>query len=103
MTDATPPRVLSRDDAVTDNAGAGRYELHLAGELAGIADYQVRTGVMTLPHTVIDGARRGQGLGARLVAAVLDDARDRELRVDPQCWYVAEYIGAHPEYRDLLT
>jgi predicted GNAT family acetyltransferase len=91
------------DIDVTDHPEAGRYELRVDGELVGIADRTVRDGVMVLPHTVVDPARRGQGLGAHLVRRALDDARAQGLKVVPRCWYVAEYLGLHPDDQDLVA
>lgn len=88
---------------VTKNEAASRYELHVDGELAGIADYVERDGTVVLPHTVIDGSRRGQGLGAVLVQGALDDIRPSGRTVVPSCWYVAEFIDEHPSYKDLLA
>ena len=88
---------------VTRNQEAGRYELHVDGELAGIADYVERDGTVVLPHTVIDGSRRGQGLGRVLVQAALDDIRPSGRTVVPSCWYVAQFIDEHPSYRDLVA
>lgn len=87
---------------VTDQDGAGRYEVRVDGELAGFADRTVRDGVMVLPHTVVDPAFRGRGLAAELVRRALDDARQQGLRVIPSCWYVAQYIGDHPDDIDLV-
>jgi uncharacterized protein len=56
-----------------------------------------------MPHTVIDPARRRQGLGAELVRGALDDLRRRGHRVVPSCWFVAEFIDDHPDYVDLLA
>jgi predicted GNAT family acetyltransferase len=33
---------------------------------------------------------------------VLDDARARDLRVRPDCPFLAQYIDEHPEYADLV-
>jgi predicted GNAT family acetyltransferase len=85
------------DHAVSRNEGRNRYELRIDGELVGIADYVMDADTMVLPHTVIDAARRGQGLGDLLVAGVLADARERGNTVDPQCWFVREYLDRHPE------
>ncbi|MBV8983070.1 MAG: N-acetyltransferase, partial [Acidimicrobiia bacterium] len=46
---------------------------------------------------------RGQGLGAEMVRGALDDTRSTGHQVVPACWYVAEFIDANPEYRDLLA
>jgi predicted GNAT family acetyltransferase len=88
---------------VSKNEPAGRYELHVDGALVGIADYTERDGVVVLPHTEIDGARRGQGLGAVLVQGVLDDIEPTGRKVVPACWYVAQFIDEHPSYRDLVA
>jgi predicted GNAT family acetyltransferase len=88
---------------VRNNPGRSRYELFVDGELAGIADYHVAGDRVIFPHTEIAGHRRGQGLGAVLVAAALEDVRAGGRTVVPHCWYVAQFIGDHPEYRDLLA
>ena len=87
---------------VTDEPAAGRYEIHVDGELAGYADRSVESGTMVLPHTVVDPRFRGRGLAGRVVRHALDDARARGLSVAPECWYVAEYIAAHPDDVELV-
>lgn len=88
---------------VRDNPQAGRYELFVDEERVGFAEYSVRGDVAVFPHTVIDSQRRGGGLGALLVGGALDDVRARGLRVEAQCWYVAQFIDEHPEYQELLA
>lgn len=89
------------EPVVTRNDDAQRYEIRVDGQQVGIADYVVDGDVVVMPHTVIDPARGGQGLAAVLVAAALDDIRSSGRRVVPSCWYVAEFIDAHPDYADL--
>lgn len=86
---------------VTKNEERSRYEIAVDGELRGIADYVERGDVVVFPHTEIDPAMRGRGLGAVLVKAALDDVRPSGRSVAPHCWYVAEYIDLHPEYADM--
>ncbi len=81
----------------------GRYELLDGEELVGIADFRVQGDVVVMPHTVITPTRRGQGLGDVLVQHALDDVRSSGQRVVPACWFVAEFIDAHPEYADLAA
>jgi hypothetical protein len=33
----------------------------------------------------------------------LDDVRAANRRVEPRCWYVAEFIADHREYVDLVS
>jgi predicted GNAT family acetyltransferase len=88
---------------VRNNAERSRYELVVDGEVVGVADYRRQGDALVFPHTEVKSSLRGRGMGARLVQAALDDARAGGHRVVPHCWYVAEFIDTHPEYRDLLA
>ena len=92
------------DIAIHRNDANGRYELHLDGQLASYADFHREGSTVVMPHTVTLPAYRGQGLAAQVVRAALDDflADDAVERVVPTCWFVAEMIEAHEEYRPLL-
>ena len=87
---------------VRHNPDASRYEIFVDDDLAGIADYRIAGDRIVFPHTQIDSARRGQGLGAVLVKGALDDVAPSGRAVVPSCWYVAEFIDEHPEYQALL-
>jgi len=87
---------------VRDAPGLGRYELLVAGKLAGVSTYKLDGETMTFVHTEVRPAFEGRGLGGRLAKHVLDDARRRGLRVVPRCPFIAAYIERHPEYADLV-
>lgn len=53
-------------------------------------------------HTHVPEAARGQGVGRALAEAGLDYARERGLRVDPACPFVAAYVERHPEVQGLV-
>lgn len=80
-----------------------RYELVDGDEVVGIADYHEQGDTLVFPHTVIDPSRRGQGLGAVLVKGALEDVQRQGRKIVPSCWFVAEYIDLHPEYRELVA
>lgn len=61
------------------------------------------TDALELYSTFVPPGERGRGLGGQLVKAAVAFARERGLRIIPTCWYVAEWIGAHPEHRDLVA
>ncbi len=85
-------------------ADASRYELWADGTMVGIADYRPRAdGTLVFPHTEISRERRGQGLGEVLVRGALDDVRARGEVIVPACWFVADFVQANPEYRDLVA
>jgi uncharacterized protein len=89
------------DITVTDNPDRRRFEIRLAGELVGFADYEVRDEVVAFTHTEIDPAHRRKGLGAALVGAALDQVRADGRTARPLCWFVADYIDGNPAYADL--
>jgi uncharacterized protein len=88
---------------VKKNEEKSRYELIDEGDLVGVADYSVSGDRVVMSHTEIVPSRRGQGLGAILIRESLEDLRELGRTVVPMCWYVAQYIGEHPEYRDLVA
>jgi uncharacterized protein len=88
---------------VRNDTERSRYELVLDGEVVGVADYRVDGDTWTFPHTEIVRRLRGQGLGAELVRAALDDVRRQGGTVVPLCWYVADFIATNPAYSDLVS
>lgn len=91
------------DITLADRPEAHRIELHCGPELAGYAEYNLLKDAVMFTHTEVLPAFEGRGLGAKLAAFALDDARRRGLHVIPVCQFIAGYIRKHPEYRDLVT
>ena len=87
---------------MSDLPTKSRFEIHHGDTLAGYADYVLDDGEMTLTHTVVDDELEGRGLGTQLVETALSEARERGLRVLPQCPFVAEHVREHPEWLDLV-
>jgi predicted GNAT family acetyltransferase len=88
---------------IRHNEAASRYEISVNGDLVGRADYVMRGDTAVFPHTEIATAMRGRGLGEELVRFALDDQRSRGRKVSAQCWFVAQFVREHPEYRDLAA
>ena len=87
---------------VSDNASDTRYEIRVDSELAGFLLYRSHPELIELVHTEIDEEFEGRGLGSRLIAFALDDARRRRLAVLPLCPFVNDYIHRHRQYVDLV-
>ena len=81
---------------------AERYEILVDGELAGFAEYRGGGPMRALTHTEIDERFGGQGLGSRLITAVLDDIRGQGDHVLPLCPFVKAFLAEHREYLDLV-
>ncbi|MFZ9028847.1 MAG: GNAT family N-acetyltransferase, partial [Crocinitomicaceae bacterium] len=47
-------------------------------------------------------ALRGKGVGAEMMTAVLEYARENKLKVVPVCSYTVRYINNHAEWSDLV-
>jgi hypothetical protein len=87
---------------VTDNAALNRYEMEVDGAIAFVA--YVRHGdVLTLTHTEVPEAMAGHGVGSALARAVLDDISRQDLRVVPECAFMAAFIARHPEFANLVA
>lgn len=76
---------------VVDNKQQSRYEIAVDGQLS-VADYNLREGKLFITHVETPAAQRGQGIAARLMAGVVDDARARNLEIVPICGYAASYL-----------
>lgn len=90
------------DTEFIDSPDHHRYELRAGDELVGFIDYRLHGDLIRLLHTEVLPAFNGQGHAGTLARSALDDARARDLSVDPVCPYVAAYIDKHPEYADLV-
>ena len=88
---------------VVDNPDRRRFEMYLGDTLAGFAMYRLAPGEIAFTHTEVAERFNGRGLGSRLAAAVLDEARRRGSQVVPLCPFIAGYIRQHPEYADLVA
>jgi uncharacterized protein len=91
------------DPHVVHDASHNRFELVVGdGQVAGYADYLPADGAMAITHVVVRPEFGGQGYGARLAKAALDEARDNDLAVLPFCWFVREQVRRRPEYLALV-
>ena len=89
----------------THDAGeAGEYHAHGEGHTAiGRLTWVARAGARVAEHTLVPDAIGGRGVAARLVAAMVADARAQGFRIVPACSYVATTFARHPEWADILS
>ena len=80
-----------------------RFEATDGAEILGRVDYHRDGEVVTLSHTVVEPAAKGQGVGSTLARTALDEIRAAGRKVDPQCPFIAGWIERHPEYADLVA
>jgi predicted GNAT family acetyltransferase len=97
MSGGLGPVTIRRHDAI------GRYELLVGDRLAAYVEVLRAADAVEMPHTYTWPEFRGRGLAAKLVQAALDDLALESARLVASCWFVAEFVDAHPEYRSLLA
>lgn len=91
------------DASVIDNGAASRFEARIDGQLAGFVTYALQPGRIEFRHTEVLPEFEGKGVGGKLAAYALDDARSRGLEVVPSCPFFAAYIQRHSQYTDLVA
>jgi hypothetical protein len=92
----------SENIEVADHPESERYEVRVDGALAGFAQYQRGAGQIAFTHTEVDKVFGGRGLGGHLARTSLDEARASGASVLPFCPFYRDWIGKHPEYRELV-
>ena len=79
---------------VINNVEKNRYELETNGYLS-VADYHLDEGTLTITHVFVPNELRGQGIAAKVMEGVIDDANKRGLHIVPVCSYAATYMARH--------
>ena len=97
---------------VVRNDEKSRYEVTVDGTVAGFTVFEPdAAGRVVFPHTEVDPAFGGRGLGSALVAGAMADEAARGETVVPVCPFVAKYLkanevpglGIHWRERDVET
>jgi predicted GNAT family acetyltransferase len=94
---------VTTEVVLAGDADRGRYELHLGGRLASYTEYERHGDVVVMPHTYTMPEFRDRGLADVVVQSALDGLVADGTKIVPLCWFVAEFIDAHPEYRDAVA
>ena len=85
-----------------EHGQSGDYHAQVAGSsLTGRLTWVERDGVRLAEHTIVPAAIGGRGVAARLVDALVSDAREHGFKVKPVCSYVVAKFDEHPEWADL--
>ena len=89
----TPDTADGAAPRVERNDGASRYEIWVGDVLGGFTEFAPDShGRLVFPHTEVDPAFKGQGLGGILVERALADVASRGERIVPRCPFVVRYL-----------
>lgn len=58
--------------------------------------------MLIIDHTEVSPTLKGQGIGAKLTAALVNYAREKQLKVLPLCPFAKSVFDKTPEYGDVL-
>jgi predicted GNAT family acetyltransferase len=85
-----------------ETGSSGEYHAHVAdSDLIGRLTWTERNGVRYAEHTLVPPPIGGRGVAARLVEAMVADARESGFKIGPLCSYVAVAFQRHPEWADV--
>lgn len=88
---------------IRHNEQQSQFETVVDGH-TGYAAYDLEgSDRIVFTHTIVPTEIEGRGVASAIVKHALDHARAKNLKVVPQCAYVAAYIKRHPEYEELLA
>ncbi|MHA3702799.1 GNAT family N-acetyltransferase [Jatrophihabitans sp. YIM 134969] len=102
-TDIKDASGIRGDATIVERVEQHRYELHLDGQVRGLAVYCDQGDVRAIIHTEVDERVQGRGYAGELMERALADIARDGRRVNPACGYAAWYIEQHPEYQRLVA
>ena len=80
----------------------GEYRAHVAGsDYLGRLTWVERGGARVAEHTLVPKEIGGRGVAAKLVEAMVADARENGFKIVPVCSYVVKKFDEHPEWADV--
>lgn len=88
---------------IEDNGSKGRYVVRGPdGAEAEMTFTRIGDRQLIIDHTGVPDVFRGQGIGTRLVARAVEDAREAGKTIIPLCPFAATQFHRHPEWNDVL-
>lgn len=87
---------FSRDD------DGSRYLAVEDGHQVGLIDFRRTPESVAIDHTETKPEVRGRGIADQLTRFAVDDIRDQDLTVIPNCPFTKAWFDAHPDDQDVL-
>jgi predicted GNAT family acetyltransferase len=88
------------NEVINDLQGS-RFLLDINGQEVYVL-YAEDKEILDLYSTYTPSELRGQGLAEKVVLAAFEYAKEKNLKVLANCWYVRKFIEKHREYEALL-
>ena len=87
---------------VRKDENARLYEAVIDGRVVGDLAYETTGGRTSLTHSYVDQDHRHQGIASALARYALEDVRSSGGKAGIYCGFVADYVDAHPEWKDAV-
>jgi predicted GNAT family acetyltransferase len=88
---------------MAEAGSGGAYRTTVEGHTAEMTFSRASPQLIIIEHTEVPTALRGRGIGERLVARAVADARAAGTKIFPLCPYAASQFRRHTEYQDVLS
>jgi len=92
-----------RRESVGSAGSKWRYVLAVPGGDAELTYSIASPSLIVADHTGVPDAARGTGVGARLVARLVADARAEGVKIVPLCPFVNAQRARHPEWAEVFA
>lgn len=69
--------------------------------IIGECDYEVDNNKWVITHTIVNEEYGGRGIAKKLVLAIVDEARKKNIKIIPVCSY-AKKVLEKEEYKDIV-
>lgn len=86
-----------------DGPTGGAFYIEKDGARVGEMTYRRAGTTITIDHTEVGDALRGQGAGKKLVDAGVAFARAQKLTIIPRCPYAKKVLEGDASYADVLA
>ena len=90
--------MISREDG----PNGGRYATTINGDEAEMTYSRAGKTRIIIDHTGVPDSMRGMGIGKKLVAAAVADARAEGFKIIPLCPFAKATLEKHSEWRDVV-
>lgn len=85
-----------------NNTERHRFELEIDGHIV-FADYRFEGSTLIIPYVEAPPVLRGTGAADKLMKAIMQHAREQDLKIVPVCGYAASWMQRHEDAHDLLA
>lgn len=88
---------------ITHEAEKNRAAAYDKDENIGESTYSKSKNIWIIDHTFVEKDYEGQGIAKKLVAELVDQARENNVKIIPLCPFAKKEFLERPEYADVFS